>query len=50
LVAELTVRSAMARRESRGLHYNLDCPKTDDKHWLRDTVLAPPKDAQARRA
>jgi L-aspartate oxidase len=50
LVAELTVRSAMARRESRGLHYNLDCPKTDDRRWLKDTVLAPPKDAQARRA
>jgi L-aspartate oxidase len=43
LVAELTIRSAMTRRESRGLHYNLDCPKTDDRHWLKDTVLTPGK-------
>ena len=50
LVAELTVRCARARRESRGLHYNLDCPKTDDRLGLRDTVLTPPSDPKARRA
>lgn len=37
LVAELTVRSALARRESRGIHYNLDCP--DTAPIARDTVL-----------
>jgi L-aspartate oxidase len=49
LVAELTVRCAMSRRESRGLHYNLDCPKTDDKHWLHDTVLTPGEGPKAGR-
>ncbi|MEW5847474.1 MAG: L-aspartate oxidase [Myxococcota bacterium] len=39
-VADLIVRCAQARRESRGLHYNLDCPEKDDLVWgTRDTVL-----------
>jgi len=37
LVAELIVRSAMRRKESRGLHYTLDYPET--KRTARDTVL-----------
>ncbi len=37
--AELIVRSALKRRESRGLHYTLDYPKTLAK--AQDTVLAP---------
>lgn len=37
--AELIVKSAMARHESRGLHYNTDYPRTDAV--AKDTVLVP---------
>jgi len=39
LVAELIVRSAQQRRESRGLHFSTDHRDTLDKP--HDTVLAP---------
>ena len=38
-VAELIVRSALARKESRGLHYTLDYPETLPE--AADTVLVP---------
>ena len=38
-VAELIVRSALERRESRGLHYTLDFPQTDAV--AKPTVLIP---------
>jgi len=39
LVAELMVACARRRAESRGLHYNVDHPRPDDRRFLRDTVL-----------
>jgi L-aspartate oxidase len=41
LVADLIVRSALARKESRGLHFTIDYPETASK--CRNTSLAPPR-------
>jgi L-aspartate oxidase len=38
-VAELIIQSALIRKESRGLHYNIGYPERDDKNWLKQTVL-----------
>jgi L-aspartate oxidase len=46
-VASLIVSSAMARRESRGLHYSLDFPDTLPK--AVPTVLAPERKIISRR-
>ena len=41
VVADLIIRSAMARKESRGLHYTLDYPKLDTGQSPQNTVLIP---------
>jgi L-aspartate oxidase len=38
-VAELIIKCAMHRKESRGLHYNIEYPEKNDKLWLKDTII-----------
>jgi L-aspartate oxidase len=39
-VAALIVDSALCRKESRGLHFTLDYPETNDRQFKHDIVLS----------
>ena len=41
-VAELIIKCARKRKESRGLHYNIEYPNRDDKFWKQDTIIRRP--------
>ncbi|MFX1509862.1 MAG: FAD-binding protein [Promethearchaeota archaeon] len=40
LVAEMIIRSALLRKESRGAHYRTDYPKPDNKRWFVNIVIS----------
>lgn len=42
VVAELIIRCARHRKESRGLHYNIEYPYRDDPRWQKDTIIRRP--------
>ncbi len=48
-VAELIVRCAMQRKESRGLHFSLDYPQANQDSIALNTILAPEKNTQKDR-
>ena len=39
ITAQLIINGALERKESRGLHYNMDFPQPDDLQEVQDTVM-----------
>lgn len=44
VVADLIIRSALERKESRGLHFILDYPDTYNDHEVQNTIITPDTD------
>lgn len=49
LVADIIIKSALSRKESRGLHYTLDYPGTNPELEHTDTVLDPNTESSAQK-
>ena len=47
-VAEMIIDCAIARQESRGLHYNIDCEKYSENSRIEDTVILKPEKPYVR--
>jgi succinate dehydrogenase/fumarate reductase flavoprotein subunit len=43
-VIKASLKSAFERRESRGVHYRSDCPRTDNAGWIKHVVIAKESD------